>query len=388
MRTERLEQWAGLAGLAVYLVIGVPTVYLEIVVGDVTRGPFWVWLLCYVGYAAAMLAAWTSGAGSRINPGVHVTVMMGCGAATVLLTGNHGVTPILLVFVAAVAAQTMSVRFAVGVAIGNTAVVAVSVLSHGLGWMELLLSTALYAVLQAMYLFTAWNDQRERIANENLAVAHAELRSASALLAESSQAQERLRIARELHDQVGHKLSALALNLETASHRVRGQGAADDVERSRLLAKDLLADVRAAVGNLRSRPPELRTALDMIVRDLPRPRGHLTVADDVEVDERRITVLIRCVQEIVTNAIRHSAAANLWIEVRAADDGGIVLDARDDGRGTAALRLGNGLTGLRERAEEQGGTVSFDGRDGFAVHLELPPAEQSTVQAPVQVGAG
>src|SRR5690606_2417063 len=124
----------------------------------------------------------------------------------------------------------------------------------------------------------------------------------------------------------------------TANHRVRGEASAD-VERSRLLAKELLADVRSTVGDLRSRPPELRTALDTIVRDLPRPRGHLTVADDVEVDERCITVLIRCVQEIVTNAIRHSGAENLWIDGRTRAGGGGALHARDDGRGTAARRL-------------------------------------------------
>ncbi len=363
-----------LAGLAIYLVVGVPVVVVEFTSGDATRGPFWVWLLCYVGYLAAMVAVPTADRGPRrVNPAVFAALAVVCGAATVLLAGNHGVTPILLVFAAALAAQFLSVRVAVGIVAVNTAVVATAVFSHGLGWPDVLLTTALYAVLQVLYLFTAWTERREQVANENLAVAHAELRSATALLAESSQAQERLRIARELHDLLGHKLSALALNLETANHRVRGEASAD-VERSRLLAKELLADVRSTVGDLRSRPPELRTALDTIVRDLPRPRGHLTVADDVEVDERCITVLIRCVQEIVTNAIRHSGAENLWIDVRTRDGGGVELHARDDGRGTAALRLGHGLTGLRERAEELGGEVSFDGRGGFAVRLELPPA--------------
>lgn len=361
----------------IYLVVGTPIVLVELS-GDaaepVAGGPFWLWLACYAGFLVAFVATAASGTrGHRVGVVGCVLLTTVCGAGIVLLSGNRGVTPILLVFAAAIAAQYASARLAVGIVAGNTVVVAAAGLWHGVGLLDLLLSTSLYAVLQVLCLFTTWAGRREQEANERLAVAHTELRSATALLAESSQSQERLRIARELHDVLGHKLSALALQLETASHRVSG-AAGDDVERARLLAKELLADVRSTVGELRSRPPELRAALETVVRDLPRPRGHLTVADDVEVDEQRITVLVRCAQEIVTNAIRHADADNLWLDVRARSDGGVVLRARDDGRGASALRLGHGLTGLTERAEQLGGSVTFDGREGFAVELDLPPA--------------
>lgn len=377
MGKERLEVATGAAGLAIYLVIGLPIVLGE-VSGDaadpLTRGPFWLWLLCYGGFLVAFAATAIMGTrGNRAGAAGGALLTAGCGAGVVLLSGNNGVTPILLVFAAAIAAQYVPARTAVAIVAGNTAVVAAAGLWHGVAAFDLLFSTFLYAVLQVLYLFTTWAGQREQAANEQLAVAHAELRSATALLAESSQSRERLRIARELHDVLGHKLSALALRLETASHRVTGQ-ASDDVEQARLLAKGLLTDVRSAVGELRSRPPELRAALETVVGDLPHPRGHLTVADDVVLDEQRITALIRCGQEIVTNAIRHSDADNLWLDVRSRSDGGVVLYARDDGAGTSTLRLGHGLTGLTERVEELGGAVTFDGRDGFAVELELPPA--------------
>lgn len=377
MGKERLEVAAATAGLVIYLVVGTPIVLVELS-GDaaepVTGGPFWLWLVCYAGFLVAFVATVVSGTwGHRAGVVGCALLTTACGAGIVLLSGNRGVTPILLVFAAAIAAQYAPARLAVGIVAGNTVVVAAAGLWHGVGLLDLLLSTSLYAVLQVLCLFTTWAGRREQEANERLAVAHTELRSATALLAESSQSQERLRIARELHDVLGHKLSALALQLETASHRVSG-AAGDDVERARLLAKELLTDVRSTVGELRSRPPELRAALETVVRDLPRPRGHLTVADDVEVDEQRITVLVRCAQEIVTNAIRHADADNLWLDVRARSDGGVVLRARDDGRGTSALRLGHGLTGLTERAEQVGGSVTFDGHEGFAVDLELPPA--------------
>ncbi|MBB3052847.1 signal transduction histidine kinase [Prauserella isguenensis] len=378
MGKERLEVAAATAGLAIYLIVGMPIVVVELsgdaAVEPVTRGPFWLWLVCYAGFLVAFVATAVAGTrGHRAGVVSCALLTTACGAGIVLLSGNRGVTPILLVFAAAIAAQYASARLAVGIVAGNTVVVAAAGLWHGVGPLDLLLSTFLYAVLQVLYLFTTWAGQREQEANERLAVAHTELRSATALLAESSQAQERLRIARELHDVLGHKLSALALQLETASHRVSGAAGAD-VERARLLAKELLSDVRSTVGELRSRPPELRAALETVVRDLPRPRGHLTVADDVEVDEQRITALVRCAQEVVTNAIRHADADNLWLDVRSRADGGVVLRARDDGRGASVLRLGHGLTGLTERAEQLGGSVTFDGREGFVVELELPPA--------------
>lgn len=377
MGKERLEVATATAGLAIYLVVGLPIVFVE-VTGDVgeevTRGPFWLWLVAYLGFLVAFAATAVAGTrGHHAGAAGGALLTMACGGSVVLLAGNRGVTPILLIFAAAIAAEYVSARMAVGIVAGNTVVVTAAGLWHGVGALDLLLSTMLYGVLQVLYLFTTWSSQREQAANERLAVAHAELRSATALLAESSQSQERLRIARDLHDVLGHKLSALALQLETASHRVTG-AEGNDVERARLLAKELLADVRSTVGELRSRPPELRAALETVVRDLPRPRCHVTVADDVEVDEQRITVLVRCVQEVVTNAIRHADADTLRIDVRARSDGGVLLRARDDGHGASALQLGHGLTGLTERAEESEGSVTFDGRDGFAVELELPPA--------------
>ena len=84
-------------------------------------------------------------------------------------------------------------------------------------------------------------------------------------------------------------------------------------------------------------------------------------------------------QEVVTNAARHAGASNLWIRIERTADG-IALHARDDGRGSAAVTWGNGLTGMRERFEEHAGRVeivSAAGR-GFEVHGFMPAAGSST----------
>jgi signal transduction histidine kinase len=72
-------------------------------------------------------------------------------------------------------------------------------------------------------------------------------------------------------------------------------------------------------------------------------------ADDLAIDDPiRAHAGLRCVKEIITNMIRHGAAGHLWIELKQTD-GGIAIRAEDDGRGVKELRLGHGLTGMRER---------------------------------------
>lgn len=82
----------------------------------------------------------------------------------------------------------------------------------------------------------------------------------------------------------------------------------------------------------------------------------------------RAETILRCVQEIITNAVRHSGAQNLWIEsVKTAD--GVEVRACDDGGGVKHLRLGNGLTGMRERVEQVGGHLEIESTPGRGFHL-------------------
>jgi signal transduction histidine kinase len=90
-------------------------------------------------------------------------------------------------------------------------------------------------------------------------------------------------------------------------------------------------------------------------------------------DARRAQVLVRLTQEILTNVMRHARARNLWLDFR--HDGDVVeLVARDDGRGAAGVKPGNGLTGMRERLELFGGSLDIETRPGygFVVLARLP----------------
>ncbi len=211
---------------------------------------------------------------------------------------------------------------------------------------------------------------RQIRARNELARANAELRATQALLADSSRMAERARISDELHDLLGHHLTALSLQLEAASHQAQG-GARESMERARSLAKLLLSDVREAVRSVRGRGRlDLAKALAPIVEEIPRPRVHLDLPADLEVtNPEHAHALVRCVQEIVTNAARHGGAENLWIDFRPAADG-LEVRARDDGRGAEEVTPGQGLVGMRRRLEELGGRLQVTSEPGAGFRVE------------------
>jgi signal transduction histidine kinase len=211
---------------------------------------------------------------------------------------------------------------------------------------------------------------------------NSELRATRALLAESTRIAERMRIARELHDLIGHHLTALSLNLEVASH-LSNEAASEHVRKAQSTARLLLADVREAVSELRQDDAiDLTQALQSLIDGVPSLQVHLTTPPRFGVeDPRRAQVLLRCVQEIITNTAKHAGARNLWLTFAYDDENLLSLNAWDDGRGSASILPGNGLSGMRERLSEYGGDVSMESEagQGFALNVRLPLGEPSVL---------
>lgn len=203
---------------------------------------------------------------------------------------------------------------------------------------------------------------------------NAELRSTRELLAHGSRMAERLRIAGELHDALGHHLVALSLNLEVAAQQSEGE-TREQVRIAQSLARLMLTDVSEIVDTLRREEAfDLRRALASMAAEIPRPRVHLAIPDDLAVEDAGLAhLLLRCCQEIATNAAKHAQAENLWLElVREGDSVGV--RARDDGRGSERVEDGRGLAGMRQRLEQAGGRLEIatgPGR-GFAVAALVP----------------
>ena len=212
-------------------------------------------------------------------------------------------------------------------------------------------------------------------ARDELRRVNSELRATQSLLAENTRIAERVRIARELHDLVGHHLTALSLNLEVASHTSAGK-TKEHVDRAGSIARLLLSDVREVVSDMRQDDRvDLREAVRELASGVPEPAIHLDIPDELSLtDPKRAQILLRCAQEVITNTVRHARAQNLWIRLTA-DDDGLRLVARDDGRGAAELLPGNGLTGMRERIKELGGRLEIMTRpdSGFRINAWMPP---------------
>ncbi|WP_054047716.1 sensor histidine kinase [Alloactinosynnema sp. L-07] len=190
-------------------------------------------------------------------------------------------------------------------------------------------------------------------------------------VAELSAAAERSRVARDLHDDLGHHLTAIVVLLEKATaFRDRDAGAAqqaiEDAERS---ARRALTDVRESVRTLRSAPFGLAPALDELVG------GQSDVTLDVTGDEDRYDVaalqaLYRAAQEGVTNSRRHAKASRIAVSVDL-DESRARLTVADDGRGFSRGREGFGLIGMRERVALAGGRVDIDSAPGAGTRLTV-----------------
>lgn len=210
--------------------------------------------------------------------------------------------------------------------------------------------------------------------------ANAELRAMQQIEADSARLAERLTIARELHDSMGHHLTGLSVNLQLAT-RVGPEKARQAIDEAYMLSRLLLSDVRTVVTDLRDlHAVRLAEALRTLGANVQTPVIHLDIDPAMEDGLPPLVshALFRCVQEIVTNTIRHSGARNLWIKLLSVGRR-YELHSRDDGHGVAHLVWGNGLTGMRERVEELGGSMTLTTRAGagFAVTVALPETEVS-----------
>ena len=194
----------------------------------------------------------------------------------------------------------------------------------------------------------------------------------AAARAELARIAERLRISQELHDALGHHLTALSLNLETAKHQTEG-APRERIETAHSIARLLLTDVREIVAKMK-REENLAEALREMIGALPSPKVHLQMDERLTVsDPEKAHILLRCAQEIVTNAARHSDARNLWIAIESVD-GQLAIRARDDGRGAESATPGFGLRGMRERIERAGGRIELSTTpgSGFSIFATLP----------------
>jgi two-component system, NarL family, sensor histidine kinase DesK len=202
-------------------------------------------------------------------------------------------------------------------------------------------------------------------------IANAKLRLANDEIERLAQVAERERIARDLHDLLGHTLSLIVLKSELAGKLLdvdpgRARLEIRDLER---VSRDALGEVRQAVrgyrsGNLAAEIARAQAALETV-----------GVAVDCEADLAALpapqeNAMALALREAVTNVVRHANATSCRIRLRVSA-GQCAMEVTDNGRG-GDNQEGNGLRGMRERAEALGGSVSRRVGDGFSLAVCLP----------------
>jgi signal transduction histidine kinase len=206
--------------------------------------------------------------------------------------------------------------------------------------------------------------------------------------------EESTRIARDIHDVLAHSLAALAIQLE-ATDALLAQGAENEVIRERVrrahaLALEGLNDTRRAVGALRGdRLVAAGEAVGQLVEAYDGPIDYVEKGELGRLSDAGAETLIRAVQEALTNVRKHAPGAHVDVRVEVGDDElrllitdrpmAPVAEATDaTALGLVAAGGGYGLTGMRERAAQMGGTLAVGPRDGgWRVDLRLPVGEST-----------
>lgn len=238
----------------------------------------------------------------------------------------------------------------------------------------------LFALVLAFVLLLVGALLSEKQRRSELIQAHSRLRHYALLIEDQATLQERNRIAREIHDALGHSLTAQSIQLENAAMLLADNPdrAASYLDEARQLGKAALKEVRASVSTLRKNPLQgvsLTQAIEQLVRTFERDRSlqvrtHLTVTETPATDIT--TALYRITQEALTNIARHSQATQVHITLTTAANH-LRLLIHDNGIGFTPSNnaTGFGLQSMRERAEALGGTCQLASQPGQGCQLQI-----------------
>ena len=229
-------------------------------------------------------------------------------------------------------------------------------------------------IVQGLIFAACWISMQERRGRLQLAAAHAQLQATQSMLADTVRTSERMRIARDLHDAIGHHLTALNLHLDLAVRQPEDQRH-EALQVSSELARSLLAEVRSVVNSeRREQGINLQQALAVLCAGIPAPRIQLEFAADLEISSPALAhALFYCVQEAISNCLRHAYASQVLITFGQVGPE-LHVNISDDGIGSQQLHEGNGMRGMRERLQQFGGhlQIHLHAQRGHHLQLVLP----------------
>ena len=242
------------------------------------------------------------------------------------------------------------------------------------------LNIVVFMISLLFYILSAITE-RHRIEEElrMASQANRELNSYLALSEKIAEDRERKRIAREIHDTLGHALTGISAGIDAVKVLVDidTNRAKEQLNNVSVVVRDGIRDVRGSLNKMRPGALEnntLREALIKIIREyeaISNLEIHLRYEwDNIDLDIAKEDIVFRVIQESITNSVRHGHAKTIWIELL--EEESYVMTIQDDGVGFDELHYGYGLKQMQERLMIIGGSVHFENRDGFYTHIEIP----------------
>lgn len=242
------------------------------------------------------------------------------------------------------------------------------------------LNIVVFMISLLFYILSAITD-RHRIEEElrMASQANRELNSYLALSEKIAEDRERKRIAREIHDTLGHALTGISAGIDAVKVLVDidTNRAKEQLNNVSVVVRDGIRDVRGSLNKMRPGALEnntLKEALIKIIREyeaISNLEIHLRYEwDNIDLDIAKEDIVFRVIQESITNSVRHGHAKTIWIELL--EEESYVMTIQDDGVGFDELHYGYGLKQMQERLMIIGGSVRFENRDGFYTHIEIP----------------
>ena len=383
------------AGLFTWAMVGLPLLYFWLrpqpaAISENMAMPWQGWA-AYLAFGGGYVWLTRNLGERRRNPADYLLLLVLTVAALgVSYFSGTGMGSVLLMVAACVLPWLLPLPLGVvWLFASQLAVVPVFIRWLGFPPLEALMQSMLYAGFSGFVFIVSLVALQQVQAREEQRRLNAELRATRALLADSARVNERTRISRELHDLLGHHLTALSLNLEVAGHLSEGR-VKEHVQQAHTLARLLLTDVREAVSQLREGGAiDLASALRLLAENVPKLDIIMQIDEPLTVDDPECAhVLLRCAQEAITNAVRHAGASSLWLNARR-EGSHVILQVRDDGRGCEQVAAGNGLRGLGERLRQHGGKLQIVSQrgQGFQLTITLPVAPNAATRLPEGVAA-
>ena len=243
------------------------------------------------------------------------------------------------------------------------------------------LNIVVFMISLLFYILSAITE-RHRIEEElrMASQANRELNSYLALSEKIAEDREGKRIAREIHDTLGHALTGISAGIDAVKVLVDidTNRAKEQLNNVSVVVRDGIRDVRGSLNKMRPGALEnntLKEALIKIIREyeaISNLEIHLRYEwDNIDLDIAKEDIVFRVIQESITNSVRHGHAKTIWIELLEEEEA-YVMTIQDDGVGFDELHYGYGLKQMQERLMIIGGSVRFENRDGFYTHIEIP----------------